>query len=587
MDTNLAILPFKELSSDESVSLLMQGFTEDLIINLSRFTGLSLIALESTAEVRGIEELDAIARLGADYTLGGSYRNFRERLRIAIQLVRVRDGKIVFASDYVESVEAIFNMQDEALKQIVNAIQQNIDYDLLSHSYTKPRAQLAAYENYLQGMAILSRGGVENDVEARTYFETALSIDPTYARAYTGLSQSYFNFLSCQLWDRWDISQRGALKYALQALELDGNDYIALAVAGRVLLFSGAYDRAEHYLRKSISINPNDADNLVQVAFSMIFLGYAAESEQLYHKACKLNPLHSDAYYSCGATIYFELGEYQKMIELGNRLGVESSYVDFPAYVAASHYYLSEFDKMEENWQLYLKMYGKHITPEKDFTEEEAIAWQIRINPYKCPTRLQGFWDFLRGDRELPVAEQKMKVPPVQNRFIHQGEFWELGFKGENMMLPDAKGLHDLRKLLQHPEREFHCTDLMAAGLEGEDRVEVFDQQAKASYRKRVVHLQAEMEDAREFGDTTRLGELEQEYDTLLEHLSSSIGLGGKTRTAATSVEKARSAVTWRIRSSIKKIEKNLPQLAKHLNSSIKTGTFCSYRPEVPLEWQC
>ena len=237
METNLAILPFRELSGDESMHLLMQGFTEDLVINLSRFAGLSLISLESTSDMKGLEALDDIAALGADYTLGGSYRSFRQQLRITIQLVRVRDGKIVFASDYVESVEAIFNMQDEALKQIVNAIQQNIGYDLLSSSYTKPKAQLAAYENYLQGMDILSKGGVENDEEARVYFEAALVIDPTYARAYTGLSQSYFNFLSCQLWDRWDVSQRGALKYALKALELDENDYVALAVAGRVLLF--------------------------------------------------------------------------------------------------------------------------------------------------------------------------------------------------------------------------------------------------------------------------------------------------------------------------------------------------------------
>ena len=319
----------------------------------------------------------------------------------------------------------------------------------------------------------------------------------------------------------------------------------------------------------------------------MIFLGYTEESEQLYNKACRLNPLHSDAYYSCGATIYFELGEYQKMIELGNRLGVAASYVDFPAYVAAAYFYLSDFDKMKENWQLYLKMYGEKIAKTDDFTEQDAIDWQARINPYRNGTRLQGFWEYLSGNWDGQTASLQPEELRAPYRFLHRGEVWELAFRGEKILLPDAKGLHDLAKMLQHPEEEFHCTDLMGAGIRESSSVEAFDKQAKQNYRNRVARLQEEMEEARSFGDTSRLERLEHEYDELMAHLSSSIGLGGRTRVATTSVEKARSAVTWRIRSSIKKIEKQHPALAKHLKASIKTGTFCTYQPESAIDWEC
>jgi hypothetical protein len=67
--------------------------------------------------------------------------------------------------------------------------------------------------------------------------------------------------------------------------------------------------------------------------------------------------------------------------------------------------------------------------------------------------------------------------------------------------------------------------------------------------------------------------------------LSSTLGLKGKTREIGSTAEKARSAITWRIRSAIKKIEKTHPELFHHLSNSINTGTFCSYNPEISMDW--
>lgn len=586
MDINLAILPFRELSGDRTLDLMMQGFTEDLMINLSKFKGLSLLALESTSYIRGIEEVDAIAKLGADYTLGGSYRGFQDQIRIAIQLIRVKDGKVVFASDYRESVEAIFNMQDVVLKQIVNAIQQHIDYDLLSYSYKKSDVQLAAYENYLIGMDLLRKRGIEHDAKAREYFEAALAIDPKYARAYTGLSLSYLNEWSCQLWDRWDVSKKGALDNALKALELDENDYVALAVAGRTILFSEDYERAEHYLRKSISINPNDADNLLQVAFSFLFLSHTEEAEKLYLKACRLNPSHRDSYFAYGSNIYFELGDFEQAISLGTRIGPENAFVDFPAYMAAAYFHLSQPDKMQEMWKLYLKKYGQYIAGSATFEESDALAWQIRVNPYRGITNLRPFWEYIATLRGWPLSGGRRKAVVLANTFHLRDGIWKLTFNGETALVPDAKGFQDIFKLMQRCGEEVHCSELMGSVLTGDRGVEVFDLKARKNYQKRVAELQSEMAEAEDLGDSGRLGQLQEEYDTLLNHLSSALGLNGRHRTAITSVEKARSAVTLRIRSSIKKLEKVHPHLARHLRVTIRTGTFCSYKPDTPVDWE-
>ena len=85
---------------------------------------------------------------------------------------------------------------------------------------------------------------------------------------------------------------------------------------------------------------------------------------------------------------------------------------------------------------------------------------------------------------------------------------------------------------------------------------------------------------------TGQVEKLRQEYDQLLEHLSQSVGLGGRTRKVSGSIEKARTAVTWRIRSAIKKISRVHPALGKHLKISIKTGLVCEYTPEKELNWK-
>ena len=85
--------------------------------------------------------------------------------------------------------------------------------------------------------------------------------------------------------------------------------------------------------------------------------------------------------------------------------------------------------------------------------------------------------------------------------------------------------------------------------------------------------------------DSVTASTLQKEYDELIDHLKAAIGLTGKTRNAQDPVEKVRSAVTWRIRNVITKLEKNHPSLARHLDLSIRTGTFCSYNPEKKVDW--
>jgi hypothetical protein len=99
------------------------------------------------------------------------------------------------------------------------------------------------------------------------------------------------------------------------------------------------------------------------------------------------------------------------------------------------------------------------------------------------------------------------------------------------------------------------------------------------------VELQAEIDEAQAANDPARADHAQVELDALVEHLSAALGLRGRARGTGTSAERARSAVTYRIRAAIKRIQDVHPDLARHLDHSVRTGTWCVYRPEMPVTW--
>lgn len=585
-EITIAILPFRVLNERDTLHPILNGFAEDLSIAFSKFIGLSVISHYSTAHIRDITEREAIRSLGAQYLVTGSFRLMGSIIRIGIHLIRTANFTVAFSDQHEVELETILTTHDKIVQQIVGVLQQQVDYDLLSYSSRKKEVQLAAYEKWLIGRELLKKGTAESDAEARRHFESALKIDPNFARAYTGISLSYFNEWSCQLWDRWDVSRKGAQENALKALALDDSDYISLAVLGRTYLFSEEYDKAEHYLRKALRMNPNDAANLIMISMCFMHLGYTEQAAKLYHKACFLNPTRQEVYFAYGSNIYLELGDYERALELGRMANLRSIWVDFWLYLAAASYYLGDMEQMEQYWAKYLKTFRQFINRGQAPTDQEALQWHIDVNPYRQETRLKEFWDFVKAGRKQQAKVRTSRtMTPSETSFRQHGDFWAISFKGKNLHLKDAKGLHDIVRLLAEPGKELHCTELMGAVLVEVNEVETTDARAIAGYRERIRELQSEIAEAERMNDLGRTNGLQTEYDQILDHLSGSLNLKGQARSLGTSNEKARAAVTWRIRSAIKKIEQQHPALGRHLNNAIKTGNYCSYQPEMGIDW--
>jgi tetratricopeptide (TPR) repeat protein len=184
-------------------------------------------------------------------------------------------------------------------------------------------------------------------------------------------------------------------------------------------------------------------------------------------------------------------------------------------------------------------------------------------------------------------------VPPParssRNVFRREGDVWTLGYAGTVVRLPDAKGLHDIARLLANPGVEIPAADLVgpAARLEatlGADPT--LDPHAQAAYRRRLAELAAEIDAADADHDPERAARARAERDSLVEGLSAAYGLGRRARRLGDAGERARKAVTARIRDSLARLDQRHPALAQHLRQSIHTGAACSYQPPQPTPWE-
>ncbi|MGV9384174.1 ATP-binding protein [Nonomuraea sp. NPDC003707] len=182
--------------------------------------------------------------------------------------------------------------------------------------------------------------------------------------------------------------------------------------------------------------------------------------------------------------------------------------------------------------------------------------------------------------------------PPAANAFRLDGEVWALTFAGRTVHLPDSKGLADLRVLLDRPGSDVSAVELLnpaggevvlaARSMGGDD---VLDEEARTRYRRRLELLDDEIDRAAELGDDRRAAELDAERTALLNELRTAAGLGGRPRRLCDEAERARKAVTNRIRNTLRQLDQRHPELAAHLRSSLSTGATCRYHPSPEVRW--
>ena len=214
--------------------------------------------------------------------------------------------------------------------------------------------------------------------------------------------------------------------------------------------------------------------------------------------------------------------------------------------------------------------------------------------------------------KDSPVEDQPASSSsPAENIFRKDGDFWTVTHGEKTFRLRNLKGLEYIAYLLAHPGVRIHACDLVAV-VEGRalhdaaasvghaqaqglvaasdlgDAGEALDAQAVSSYRRRLTEVRAELAEAERNNDSGAKERAQREFEALSHQLASAVGRHGRVRRSSSHIERARALVTKNIRASVERIRRNDAKLAEHFASSIRTGAFCAYLPQLEdkQSWQ-
>jgi tetratricopeptide (TPR) repeat protein len=480
----------------------------------------------------------------------------------------------------------VHRMQDELVARTAASLNARFEEAALATARRRPPADLAVHELTLRGLAMLRKGTLEADEAARALFEQAIALDPHHPRAHAGIALSWFNEWSCQFWDRFEEASRQAYLHAHRALELDDRDGMIHLVIAKVQLFREAYEKAAWYLDRALALCPHDADLLLQASVLEVYLGRPEAGVEHIARAVRLNPYHPNEYHAVAAFVLLFAGDVEGAIAR-REMTDAIPFVDAPAYCAVAYAHAGRIAEARAELARFHEEYRSKIAFGGDYPPGAPLAWLFDANPFRRPEDIALIREGFHRLDEPEAAAPPLAVPNDRGALLARaGEGWIVEFAGRRAILPDLKGLRDIRRLLERPGEETHCLDLAERSETAYGSDAALDERARTALKARIRDLGEELADAEDMNDTGRAERARDEMDRLVEALSQALGLGGRGRRIGDLAERARSTVTWRIRYALRRTEAAHPALGTHLAQSLRTGAFCLYRPWERVDWR-
>jgi class 3 adenylate cyclase/TolB-like protein/Tfp pilus assembly protein PilF len=259
---SIAVLPLTSLTVDGAGEYFADGLTEDIIAALGRFRDLTVISRSGVSGYKGKNPTsEEVGRaLKVRYIAEGSVRQTSDRTRVTVNLTDASRNTLIWSDRFEVEPKDIFHVQDQITRQITGALALRVSAQELAQAAAKPPLSLEAYDLVLRGRDLLYRFTRATNAQARSLFERAIELDPSYAPAYVGLGTAN-HYSVVQGWTpdaSGTLSRAEAL--ARKAISLDDQNPNAHALLGRALVYFGDYDRAVDELKRAVSLNPSDAD---------------------------------------------------------------------------------------------------------------------------------------------------------------------------------------------------------------------------------------------------------------------------------------------------------------------------------------
>jgi adenylate cyclase len=385
---SIAVLPFTNMSEDDAQQYFSDGLTEDVITDLSKVSGLFVIARGSSFKYRGPEmDLPQVGReLGVSHLLTGSVRKSGELVRISARLIEVATGKHIWGARYDGGLVKVFTLQDEVTEKIVNALEVKLT-DSEKQSIGRPyTTSVEAYDQFLRGRQEIGRFNRVGNLASRSFFERAMQLDPGFANAAAFLAWSYLRGYSFG----WDEDPERSLKKAANlaeaAVAMDETKSVPHMVRGIIQLYQLQHAEAVASVERSLDLNPNYADSHAMLAFILNYAGFPDKAEKSIKTAMRFNPHHSYLYLNVLGQSLFLLGRYDEAAQLfAGAASSNPADTQVNLWLAASKAQAGQIEEAE--WavsELLAQNYNYTIAgvvgrlPFKDQRQADAIAHALR-----------------------------------------------------------------------------------------------------------------------------------------------------------------------------------------------------------------
>ena len=336
----VAVLPFQNLGGDPEQVYFADGITDDLITDLSKISGILVIARNSVWHYRDrpSDVRQVAAGLGARYVLEGSVRREGGRVRINAQLIDAHAGHHVWADRYDGTLGDVFALQDKVISNIVSALAVELTSAEATAGVVETTNPLA-YDALLRGRDLLRRDSEAETLKAIAEFERAIDLDPDYGQAHAALAAAQWrvvlSYWSSTAGAGWQHAYERLLESLAEARKRPSA--LAYAVSAQLLSQQGRYEEAFADVELAMAIAPGDPDNRIARANILNATGRAAEAEAEVRAAMRADPEFAPASLRVLAISQFNQGKYAEAAQTLERVTSQGSdvAVDYATLISA------------------------------------------------------------------------------------------------------------------------------------------------------------------------------------------------------------------------------------------------------------
>jgi len=309
VEKSIAVLPFQNFSDSKEDEYFCDGVTEDILTQLSKIGDLKVVSRTSVLKYKDSPKTvrEIAKELGVEHVLEGSVRRSGSRVRIVSQLVDARADNEIWSETYDRELKDIFQIQSDVAQKIANQLKAKLSSAEKERIGHKSTSSVDAYTLYLRGKEYYYRYSVENNEIASDFFRKAISLDSSYALAYSGLADAFAQrYAYFDMGKEWLDSSRAM---SLIALNFDGDIAEPYKSLGVSYAYNGKYQTAIKYYLKAIEINPNFSVAISNLGAIYWFIGNYPEAKYWLEKSISLEVLRSFNYRMLGL-VYQGAGDF-------------------------------------------------------------------------------------------------------------------------------------------------------------------------------------------------------------------------------------------------------------------------------------